>query len=532
MSPSCSPYVLPCREWRPKICPASAEAKHFSRLSTNIRVASLRRRCLHSGISGLPVYELIPSLTASPTSNPRRTRMVWLAAPALLTALLAFFAGGFFPGATAIACIAGGLALVARLTTAERPWEGFGAALGVAIGRAGAPRGVDARVLGVVGGGRAAPRSSSTGRCSTCSCSSSSASSRGARATCGCCCAGSRARCARSASSRSSRGCCRDVFNSAELYGNDRLTFPLTYWNAMGIFAALGLVLALHVTSSDDEPAAARVAAAAAFPPVATVLYFTFSRGGIAAAVIGLALFVLLAHPRGLAGALLAIVPASRAGAAGRLRRRPARDVALRRRRGGGPARAGAAGRRRLRAGRGAAARCWRCGSSTRACGASRCPRTAAPRCAGARRSGRSCSSSGSSWRPTCRGASTRSGASSRAGRSCRGRPTCATASRAPATTGGSRTGASRATASRRSPLHGSGAGTYRLLWERGRPAPPFKVIDGHSLYFEVAAELGVARPRAAAGRARDAARGRADAAARRRAPRPRGVRARPAGCC
>ena len=41
-------------------------------------------------------------------------------------------------------------------------------------------------------------------------------------------------------------------------------------------------------------------------------------------------------------------------------------------------------------------------------------------------------------------------------------------------------------------PLHGSGAGTYRLLWERDRPAPPFKVIDGHSLYFEVAAELGV----------------------------------------
>ena len=37
----------------------------------------------------------------------------------------------------------------------------------------------------------------------------------------------------------------------------------------------------------------------------------------------------------------------------------------------------------------------------------------------------------------------------------------------------------------------GGGAGTYRLAWERDRPAPPARVVDGHSLYYEVRAELG-----------------------------------------
>ena len=39
--------------------------------------------------------------------------------------------------------------------------------------------------------------------------------------------------------------------------------------------------------------------------------------------------------------------------------------------------------------------------------------------------------------------------------------------------------------------LRGGGAGTYRLAWERDRPSPPAHVVDGHSLYYEVRAELG-----------------------------------------
>ena len=281
------------------------------------------------------------------------------------------------------------------------------------------------------------------------------------------------------------------VFNSAELYGNDRLTFPLTYWNAMGIFAALGLVLALHVTSSDDEPAAARVAAAVAFPPVATVLYFTFSRGGIAAAVIGLVLFVLFAHPRGLAGALLAIVPASAlalqvaydadllatsrfadaaaqgqrervllvgavcALAAGLLRVLALRVVDPRVRRLSLPA------HRRSAVRWGAAI-----GALVLLVGvvvATDLPRRIDEE---RREFSRGAILPGS---PDLRDRLARTGNNGRV-----------------ANWRVARDGFEA------EPAHGSGAGTYRLLWERDRPAPPFKVSDGHSLYFEVAAELGV----------------------------------------
>jgi hypothetical protein len=48
-----------------------------------------------------------------------------LAIPALGTRLLAFNAGGSFPGTTSTACILVGLRLVLRLTLADRPWEGW-----------------------------------------------------------------------------------------------------------------------------------------------------------------------------------------------------------------------------------------------------------------------------------------------------------------------------------------------------------------------------------------------------------------------
>jgi hypothetical protein len=44
----------------------------------------------------------------------------------------------------------------------------------------------------------------------------------------------------------------------------------------------------------------------------------------------------------------------------------------------------------------------------------------------------------------------------------------------------------------RQSPLHGTGAGTYRLTWQRLRPAPPVQINDGHSLYLETLSEMGV----------------------------------------
>ena len=72
----------------------------------------------------------------------------------------------------------------------------------------------------------------------------------------------------------------------------------------MGMFCALGVILATHFTASEREPAWVRVAAAVALPVVAVTLYFTFSRGGIAVAIVGTAVYMILAHPRGLVAAL------------------------------------------------------------------------------------------------------------------------------------------------------------------------------------------------------------------------------------
>ena len=66
-------------------------------------------------------------------TNDRR-RLAWLAVPALATGILSFIAGGFFTATTALACLAAGVGLVLRLTIAERPWEGWSAALAVTAG--------------------------------------------------------------------------------------------------------------------------------------------------------------------------------------------------------------------------------------------------------------------------------------------------------------------------------------------------------------------------------------------------------------
>src|SRR5687767_3265778 len=55
-----------------------------------------------------------------------------LVAPALATLFLAFQAGGFFPGTVGLAAALLALALVARVTLAERPFEGWSLTLGVA----------------------------------------------------------------------------------------------------------------------------------------------------------------------------------------------------------------------------------------------------------------------------------------------------------------------------------------------------------------------------------------------------------------
>jgi O-antigen ligase len=74
-----------------------------------------------------------------------------------------------------------------------------------------------------------------------------------------------------------------------------RLSFPLDYWNGLGIFVALAFPLLLHyVLSGDRVP---RVAALAAVPVLGAVVYLTSSRGAVAALAGGLLVFV-VAQPR------------------------------------------------------------------------------------------------------------------------------------------------------------------------------------------------------------------------------------------
>jgi hypothetical protein len=66
-----------------------------------------------------------------------------------------------------------------------------------------------------------------------------------------------------------------------------RLEQPLTYWNAMGLACAMGLVLAARLAGDVSRPARLRAAAAAASAPLGLALYLTFSRGALAAAAAG-----------------------------------------------------------------------------------------------------------------------------------------------------------------------------------------------------------------------------------------------------
>jgi len=98
-----------------------------------------------------------------------------------------------------------------------------------------------------------------------------------------------------------------DVWPIAANVSQGRLSFPVTYWNGLGLMAAGATLLCFHLTADLREPAPVRVLGAAALPVVLATLLFTFSRGAIVAGMLGLVVYVALGRPRGLPGAILAI---------------------------------------------------------------------------------------------------------------------------------------------------------------------------------------------------------------------------------
>jgi hypothetical protein len=121
-----------------------------------------------------------------------------------------------------------------------------------------------------------------------------------------------------------------DVFGVAERlpFQTAALHEPIGYSNALGAFAAVGVVLALGFCA-DGLSRISRSLAAVAVVPVATVVYFAFSRGAWLGLAAGLVVVMALAPARGravrawLIGALpfaaLAISFASNAGALNRI---------------------------------------------------------------------------------------------------------------------------------------------------------------------------------------------------------------------
>ncbi len=79
--------------------------------------------------------------------------------------------------------------------------------------------------------------------------------------------------------------------------GEERLSYPLNYWNGLAALIAIGLPLLLQLAARAKQ-IAVRALAAAVMPAMILAIYFTLSRGGIAAAAIALAVYLALAHDR------------------------------------------------------------------------------------------------------------------------------------------------------------------------------------------------------------------------------------------
>jgi len=228
--------------------------------------------------------------------------------PGVLVVAFGFHAGGFFAGTVAAGVILLGLALVLRITLAERPFANLsmpfvGAAAALALLAvwtlvSSAWSGAPARALVeydrvllyllafVLGGaiGRTPDRLRWAIR----------AVAFAAVVVCAC---GFVTR------------ALPDVWSVPVSVSNERLGYPLTYWNALGLLAAIGLVLCFALTSDARESRIGRVLAAAALPLLAATLLLTFSRGAVVAAIAGVVVVVVAGRPAALLSGMLVAVP-------------------------------------------------------------------------------------------------------------------------------------------------------------------------------------------------------------------------------
>jgi len=251
-------------------------------------------------------------ITAEPQRREPLELIGWVALLALAPAALvylSFNAGGYFPSAPGYVAIVLTGALVLRTTLAERPFEGFSQALAVPLAAlvfyaawqlisalwahatARALDNYDLTLLYVL-----ALTLFGSVRCTRARLSWLVRTMF----------AGMAAVCLIGLVSR----VLPHVWPTASSFYDSRLNFPLTYWNAEGMLAAMALILGLHLTADRDEHWSVRVLAAAVLPGIAATLLLTFSRGALGTAIVGLLAYCVLTRLSTLPTALLAVIPA------------------------------------------------------------------------------------------------------------------------------------------------------------------------------------------------------------------------------
>jgi O-antigen ligase len=228
----------------------------------------------------------------------------------LLTVYLGFEAGGFFPGSTALAAIGVAVALILRIGAARDPFGGLTWRSAVAIA---------AIALLAVWTLLSSAWSHAPGRAVlefdrvllyllVLVLFATLRRRQGSRtALAGGFGLGSLVLCTAALATRTLPA----VFPIRPEIANDRLAYPLTYWNALGLLAALGIIIFLGLSASERLPRALRALAAAAVPILAATLLLTFSRGAIAAGLVGLLVLCATCRSRALLFALVATGPAT-----------------------------------------------------------------------------------------------------------------------------------------------------------------------------------------------------------------------------
>lgn len=89
-----------------------------------------------------------------------------------------------------------------------------------------------------------------------------------------------------------------DVLHTRPDLVDERLSYPLSYWNGFGLLAVVGIVLCTHLSCAREGNRLERTLAAAALPVLAAAVVLTLSRGSVAAAVLGLVAYAVVARPR------------------------------------------------------------------------------------------------------------------------------------------------------------------------------------------------------------------------------------------